>query len=136
MKLWQELKKISWDNSVSMKQKVKWIKIFAEIFQMQKIIFQRRLRTKNTIGRLLLVVFSDGSKEAFRSCAYLRCELESSSFSNKLIMLKNQVTSIRKMTQISSKLCGAVLSARILRFITNECSLHSERTFFIVTDCI
>ena len=115
-KLLQDTQQISSDNSVYMKQKEKWIEFFVEMFQMQKTTFQRCLKSKNAIGNLSLVAFSDASEEAFGSCAYLRCELENRTFSNKLIMLKNQVTPIRKMTLLSSEFYGAVLSARINQY--------------------
>ena len=97
---------------------------------MQEITFQRSLKLKNVIGNPSLVIFSDGSEEAIGT--YLCWELESGSFTKKLIISKSRVTPLSKMTIVRSELCGAAYCARIRKFIANKCRFTFQKEFFIV----
>ena len=98
---------------------------------MQEVPFQRCLKPNSAVGYLSLIIFSDGSDEAFGSCAYTRWELQNGSFCSRLIMSKNHVTPLCKMTSVRSELCDAVLSARIQKFIITECIFSFQKEYFI-----
>ena len=102
------------------------------MFQIQELPFQRCLKPNIATGNPSLIIFSDGSDEACGSCAYIRWELQNRSFCSRLIMSKNCVTPLRKMTPVRSELCGAVLSARIRKFINKECKFSFQNEYFIV----
>ena len=102
------------------------------MFQIQELPFQRCLKPNSATGNPSLIIFSDGSDEVFESCAYIRWELQNRSFCSRLILSKNCVTPLRKMTPVRSELCGTVLSARIRKFINKECRFSFQNEYFIV----
>ena len=126
-KLWQEQKQIAWDDPIPTEHKIKWTEFFEEMFQMQEVPFQRCLKPNSVIGNPSLIIFRDGSDEAFGSCAYIRWELQIRYFCSRLIMSKNRVTPLRKMTPVRSELCGAVLSAKIWKFIIKKGRFSFQR---------
>ena len=61
-----------WDDPVPETDRNEWIKFFNEMFEMEKITFNRSTKPDKTVGKPVLVLFSDASKEAFGACAYAR----------------------------------------------------------------
>lgn len=49
---------------------------FKDLFQMEHLQFDWCLKPKNAAGHPSLVLFSDGSEEAFGSCGYTRWQLD------------------------------------------------------------
>ena len=87
-KLWQVPKQTGWDYPIPTEHKIKWSEFFGEMFQIQELLLQRCLKPTSATGNPSLIVFSDGSNEAFGSCAYIRWELQNRSFCSRLIMSK------------------------------------------------
>ena len=54
-----------WDEQLSTKHYQEWKQFFRELLNVEKINFPRCLRPENVVGEPMLIVFSDGSKDAF-----------------------------------------------------------------------
>lgn len=79
-----------------------------------------------------MVLFSDGSNEAFGACAYARWQLSDGRFESRLIAAKTRVSPSKRMTIVRIELSGAVLASRLAKFLQREMSLDWEATFFLV----
>jgi hypothetical protein len=51
-----------------------------ELFNMEKVTFRRRVKPVSAVCNLALVMFSDGSDQAYGTRAYLRWQLENGTF--------------------------------------------------------
>ena len=78
---------------------------------MDLVIFPRCLKPLGAIGPPILIIFSDGSDNAYGACAYVRWTLPRERFDVRLIMSKNRLSPNRKISIDRVELCGAVLKA-------------------------
>ena len=66
------------------------------------------------------IIFSDGSSNAFGACAYARWKLNNGRYSCRLILSKNRLTQIKKMSINRIELCGALLNSRLKTFLLTQ----------------
>ena len=65
--------------------------------EMNNIEFKRCVKPKNAASeQLTLIVFSDGSRNAFGACAYVRWKFNNGRYSCRLILSKNRLAPIKK----------------------------------------
>ena len=121
-----------WADPIPESLSQEWLEFFAELFEMQDIRFRRCIRPRGAIGDPYLVMFSDGSDQAYGTCAYVRWQLAIGKFTSNLIAVKSRVTPIRKITIVRIELNGALLSKRLSAFIKKESLLVFSKEFFIV----
>lgn len=132
-KLWLgESKDLSWDDPIPASLREEWAQFFVELFNMEKVKFKRCVKPRNTVGQPNLVMFSDGSNEAYGTCAYVQWHLANGTFVANLLAAKSRVTPIRKTTIVRTELNGALLSKRLSTFIKKESRLMFEKEFFLV----
>ena len=98
---------------------------------MKEISFSRCVKPANSVGNPSLIMFTDGSNDAFGACGYVRWEKKYGTFESHLIASKNH-TPLKRMTTVRSELCGAVLAKRLHMFIKQEMRLKFEKEYFIV----
>ena len=98
---------------------------------MEKIKFRRCIKPKDAMGDPVLVIFSDGSDEAYETCAYVRWNLTNGSFGGVLVAAKCRVNPVRKITIVRAELNGALLSKRLSSFIKKESRLNFRKEYFI-----
>ena len=80
----------------------------------------------------LFIVFSDASQDAYAACAYVRWKLQNGQFESNLILSKNRLATIKKISIDRIELCGAVLNKRLKTFIEKECRYRFQRIYHIV----
>ena len=85
-RLWSVEPKLGWDNPLPDDLMQKWVKYFKEVPNLGKIEFPRAVKPNEAIGAPDLVIFSDGSMEAYGAVAYVRWELENGSFETHLFL--------------------------------------------------
>lgn len=125
-------KSLGWDDPMPEFMRQEWIKFFIELFEMEKIEFRRCIKPKDAMGDPVLVMFSDGSDEAYGTCAYVRWNLTNGSFGSVLVAAKSRVNPVRKITIVRAELNGALLSKRLSSFIKKESRLNFRKEYFIV----
>lgn len=111
--LWTVEEKLDWDDPIPEKQKVNWLEFFQDLRNMDLVIFPRCLKPFDAIGPPILIIFSDGSDNAYGACAYIRWTLSKEKFDVRLIMSKNRLSPNRKISIDRIELCGAVLNKRL-----------------------
>ena len=131
--LWMnEAKSLGWDEPIPMQNSNKWVNFFKEMFQMESISFKRCIKPANAVGNPVLVLFSDGSENAYGACAYVRWKIATGEYKSSLLAAKTRVTPIKKVTVVRSELMGAVLATRLGNTIERETRLKFIRRHFIV----
>ena len=108
--LWASKTKLDWDDPVPEACREDWTKFFSDLFDMNNIKFGRCLKPTDAVGDPALVIFSDGSNDAYGACAYVRWALSSGGFDSNLIISKNRPAPIKRMSIGRIELCGAVLN--------------------------
>ena len=122
--------KLSWDESVPESLRVLWVKFFTDMFY--PIAFPRCLKPKSAVGDPELIVFSDGSSEAYGACAYVRWPLEDGTFSSRLIIAKSRIAPTRQISIPQMELCGAVLAKRLKDVVVSESRYNFSRILHLV----
>ena len=127
-----EYQTLGWDDAIPDDIRDEWLQFFREMFEIKKLKFQRCLKPKEAVGHPSLILFSDGSEDAYGACAYERWELTNGSFQSSLIAAKGRVAPLKRISFLRLELCGAVLSKRLRTFITREMRRNYVKEYFIV----
>ena len=111
-KLWTYETKLDWDDPIPEEYGKEWMTFFDDLPEMEKITVKRCLKPHNAIGDPILIIFSDGSNNAYGACAYVRWELSTREFVSYIILSKNRLAPVKRMSIDRIELCGAVLNKR------------------------
>ena len=126
------LLKLAWDDTLPAKLYEKWITFFGMMFKLQQLEYHRPLKLNNIVGNPILIIMSDGSDLSYRVVAYIRWKLSSGKYWCRLIMGKNRIAPIRKLSTPQIELNGAVLSKRCRKVLQKEMRFRFERVIQIV----
>ena len=136
-KLWKgNENELGWDDVLPKHIAVKWIEFFDDMFEVEKLSFQRCIKPSNAVGQPMLILFSDASEEAYGTCAYVRWENSDGSIATNLIAAKRKVAPIKPTSLPRLELCAAVLSKRLYVFIERECRFQFSKVLFMVDSSI
>ena len=130
--LWTSETKFDWDDPISETYAQEWKMFFDDLGEMSKMITKRCIRPVDAVGQPILILFSDGSNNAYGTCAYARWKLSSGGFDTNLILAKNRLAPIKTISIDRIELCGAALSKRIKVFLQEQCRYTFERCYHIV----
>ena len=117
--IWTTEPKIEWDDELPDEIKEKWIVIMKELKQVSKIKFRRSLKPSDAIGDPELVIFSDGSKQAYGAVAYIRWNTKRG-YECRLLAAKSKIAPLKVRDIVRIELCGATIGSRLRKFIENE----------------
>ena len=90
-----------------------WMKIFHQFEKLNEISFHRSLTPRRVIGSAVLCIFSDASKEAFGTCAYLRWEVSEKSYDVRFVAAKSRVAPLKELSIPRLELQAAVLVVQV-----------------------
>ena len=110
---------------------IEWRTFFQQLYDVQDISFPRCYQPSTSLGKPVLIVFDDGSKEAFGAVAYARWEVTPKCFWARLIMAKCRVAPMRAMTIPRLELAGAVIGVRLRETIESEVNQEFDRVLHI-----
>ena len=92
-KLWSgKCNSLGWDDPIPQDNLKEWIKFFRDLFEMNDISFKRCMKPNKAVGNPSLIVFSDGSDNAYGECAFIRWKNHDASFESNLMASNNRVT--------------------------------------------
>ena len=130
-KIWASKPVIDWDDPLPDELQVEWIKFRESLSHVRNLEFYRSLKPDKAEAPVL-VIFSDGSKDAYGTVAYVRWKTPGG-FTTRLIAAKSRIAPLRIVNIVRLELCGAVLNARLFSFIRQELEeLQFEKVFHIV----
>ena len=118
---------IGWDDILTDDLIAKWRRWISELHRLSHVTIPRSLRLPNP-SHTRLHVFSDASKEAYATVAYLVCRYPDGSTSSRIVASKSRVAPTKVVTIPRLELMGAVLSVRLAKAINN--TLEVEGTIF------
>ena len=130
-KLWSH-KTIDWDDPIPEYLQKEWQTFFKEIHTLKSLSFPRSIKPENTFGKPDLVIFSDGSKEAYGAVAYTRWQTTDGSYKYRLVTSKNRIAPIKIVDIVRLELSGAVISKRLRSTIESETRLSFNMVYHIV----
>jgi len=124
--------KAGWDDPITDNQRSNWCEFFQEMFDVEDVKFKRTTKPNNAIGLPILVMFSDASKEAIGTCAYIRWETLDGRFESHLLVAKSKLAPLKTITIPRLELNAALLAARLQKFVTQHISFEFAKIYFIV----
>jgi hypothetical protein len=124
--------KLGWDEAIPSNLRCKWEAFFQDMFNLEDISFKRCIKPNNAIGNPTLIIYSDGSTQAYGTCAYIRWRCTDGTFTSRLITSKNRVAPVKPLTMPRIELNGAVLSSRIRTFLSKEMRFKFEKILHLV----
>ncbi|XP_068203032.1 uncharacterized protein [Palaemon carinicauda] len=127
---------IKWDDPLDDSMMNEWKAFFKELYGLESLTFRRPLKPYNAFGKPNLVIFSDGSTQAYGACAYVRWQISDNKFGSSLIMAKNKIAPVKQMSIPRLELCGALIAARMRELIVKEFSWEFESVYHIVDSTI
>ena len=130
-KIWASKPSIDWDDTLPDDLQKEWNGFRESLRYVQSISFQRALKPKEATSPVL-VIFSDGSKNAYGAAAYIRWKTPDG-FKSNLVAAKSRIAPLKVINIVRLELCGAVLNARLFAFILKEMAdIQFERIFHII----
>ena len=130
-RLWIHNPKLEWDDPIPEEDHQKWANFFQDLNGMEKIKVNRCTKPKEATGNPILIIFSDGSNDAYGACAYARWRLLNGDHKTNLILSKNRLTPSKKLSIDRIEFCGAVLNKRLKTIITEQCRYRFEKCYHI-----
>ena len=130
-RLWIHNPKLDWDDPIPEEDHQNWNKFFQDLSEMEKIKVNRCTKPKEATGNPILVIFSDGSNDAYGACAYARWKLLNGDHEANLILSKNRLAPSKKLSIDRIELCGAVLNKRLKTTITEQSRYRFEKCYHI-----
>ena len=130
--LWGMEEKLNWDDPIPDKYTRDWKQFCQDLLEMNDVKFKRCLMPENAIDDPILIIFSDGSSHAYGACAYYRWKLNNGQFKCRLILSKNRLAPIKRLSIDRIELCGAVLNSRLKAFLERHCRYKVQKCYHIV----
>lgn len=128
--------KIKWDEPLDASMVNEWKMFFKRLYELEELTFRRPLKPSNAFGKPSLIIFSDGSKQAYGTCAYVRWQTGKDKFDANLIVAKNKIAPVKQLTIPRLELCGALMAARLRESIVKEFKWKFESVYHIVDSLI
>lgn len=120
---------LGWDDPVPDDVRKRFVKILDQMKDMMSLRFPRCVIPQDVCD-LELLVFGDGSKQAFCTLAYVRFKTGENEYKCFLISGKTRVAPLRKISVPRIELLGALASVRIAEKIENGCRLNFTKRYF------
>ena len=86
-----------------------WLKIFDQFRKLNEVTFPRSLTPREVTGSATLCIFSDASKDAFGTCAYVRWEIGEEKYDVCFLAAKSRVAPLKELSIPRLELQAAVL---------------------------
>ncbi|XP_068720599.1 uncharacterized protein [Montipora capricornis] len=98
---------------------------FKELHEMDNVKFKRCMKPRDTVVDPILTSFSDAPSHAFGGWAYGRWELKGGLFKCSLILCKNRLAPIKKMSIDR-------INKRLKVLVQQQCRYHFQKFYHIV----
>ena len=131
-KLWAYPEKISWDEPVPCEIEREWSVLYEDLQMVDMVNISRSLTPNKCVGQPTLVIFSDGSPQAYGAVAYCRWQLQSGVYKSRIIAAKSRIAPLKVINIVRLELCGTVLSKRLREFICKEAEMKFERVIHLI----
>ena len=127
---------VEWDEDLPPTIQRKWISLFQEMKELEKVSLERCLLAANCQEAPVLCVFADASQEAFGTCMYVRQKRSDDVYNVKFIAAKSRVVPLRQLTTPRLELQAAVLASRLAKSIQVESRIQFGKVYFFTDSTI
>ena len=127
-RLWQV--GLGWDEYLPDDVSNEWLKIFDQFRKLNEVTFPRSLTPREVTGSATLCIFSDASRYAFGTCAYVRWEIGEEKYDVRFLAAKPRVAPLKELSIPRLELQAAVLAARLYKSIRSESRIKFEKVIF------
>ena len=117
-KIWASRPQVGWDDMLPCKIQSEWNSFRSSLSEVPTLSFNRSIKPVGGC-QPVLILFSDGSKEAYGVAAYIRWQTPNG-FVTNLIAAKSRIAPLKILDVVRLELCGAVLNSRLFSFIKQE----------------
>ena len=122
-----------WDDAFLLEDCRSWNDWFIDLLDLDKIKFRRSVVPDESFeGQPMLVLFSDGSKEAYGAVGYLRFVLTAGGVFVSLLCARSRVAKKAMVSIPRIELAGAITANRIKKFILEKTCINPEETVHLV----
>ena len=132
--LWQT--GLDWDEEPAPTVHYKWIELFKEMKELNKITFKRSFCSANATEPPMLCVFSDASQEADGACTYTRQGTNYDKYQVRLIAAKSRVAPLKQLSIPRLELQAAVLTFCLAKTIQEESRIRFQSVKFFTDSTI
>ena len=123
---------LSWDNPLPEVQRKIWISYIKELVLAGQFDYKRCARPAGVVTQFWLVVFFDGSDEAYAVVVYCRWEMDSGEIVITLLCSKARTVPLLRISTPRSELCGAVLAIRQIWTIVQALEFEEKPTKILI----
>lgn len=123
-KLWSL--NLDWDESLPQDVYTGWLKIYDELFEINKVTIDRYIFTKNYTN-LVFHGMCDASELAYGACIYVCSRNINGKGAFQLLCAKSRVAPLKKLSIPRLELSGALLLAELSYKISVACNLQREQ---------
>ncbi|XP_063596234.1 uncharacterized protein LOC134773087 [Penaeus indicus] len=127
---------IKWDDPLDISTVKESKMFFKELYELEKLTFRRSLIPSNVVGKPSLIIFLDGSMQAYGACAYVRWQTGEDEFDSHLIAARKKITPMKQMSIPRLELCAALMATRLRESILKEFTWKFEAIYHIVDSSI
>jgi hypothetical protein len=121
---------IGWDDPIPEDVKKRFVIVLDQMKHMLSLRFPRCVAPQGKGCAYDLLVFADGSKQAFCTLAYLRYKISETEYKCTLLSGKTRVAPLKKISVPRIELLGALAAVRLAESIQNGCRLEIKRRYF------
>ena len=123
---------LDWDTQLPEKMRDTWVSYMKELVLAGQLEFKRFVKPEGEIQDFWLVVFFDGSSQAYASVIYCRWKMQDGRIVVRLLCSKARVTPLMGISTPRSELSGAVVAMRLLRTVVEALELSELPTKVLI----
>ena len=130
-KVWASQPQIDWDDPLPKEIQKDWDSFREILSYIPEVVFERSIKPLN--GTLpILIILSDGSKQAYGAAAYIRW-CTPNGYVSRLLVAKSRIAPLKIVDPVRLELCAALLNSRLYVFIQREIpQIEFSQVFHIV----
>ena len=128
----EEGRKLDWDEAVQSNVKERFVKVLLMLKEVKTLRFKRCVKPvdRDEESKPDLLMFGDGSQQAFCTLAYIRWRLSNGEYRCYLLTGKTRVAPLRKISVPRIELLGAVASVRLAETIQQSVKFEFGNRYF------
>ena len=126
--LFIEENQLDWDTILPVKLRTSWIGYMEELVLAGQLEFGRCVRPEGVVTEFWIVVFFDGSDNAYAAVVFCRWELDDGRVVVRLLCSKARVTPLRRISTPRAELNGTVISVRLAWTVVQALEFEEKPT--------
>ena len=123
---------LDWDTLLPEGLRDIWVAYMEELVQAGQLVFRRCVKPEGEIEEFWLVVFFDGSDQAYAGVVYCRWIMKDGRVVVRLLCSKSRVSPLRRISTPRGELNGAVVCMRLVWTVVQSWDLEERPTRILI----